>query len=276
MQTLAQEVTRLEGALAPFHIGDVTWQVFSRGPGDWHVRFWERGGSDVAWAWLQRPNKLDSCVHPGHRDDALHDDLLDWFEAGAEGDELISWAQSTDEPMLDALRRRGYRDGEYLPFAVHEQALEDTRVPQTPEGFRLRTVRPDDLEARVGLHRIVWEPSRVTVETYAEMTRQWPYRADLDCVVEAPDGRLVAYCCAWLDPANAAGLFEPVGTHPEFRRLGLGSAVCRFALHRLREEGAGSAKVAAIVDPANMGAKLLYESVGFREVGRALRLVKRR
>ena len=54
------------------------------------------------------------------------------------------------------------------------------------------------------------------VETYAEMTQAWPYRADLDCVVEAPDGRLAAYCLAWLDEANAAGELEPVGTHPEF------------------------------------------------------------
>jgi ribosomal protein S18 acetylase RimI-like enzyme len=276
MQALAQEVSRLEGALAPFHVGDVTWQVFSRGVGDWEFRFWERDGRDVGWAWLQRPNKLDYCVHPAHRDDSLHDELLGWFEAEADGDELVSWAQSTDKPMLDALRRRGYSDGGLLPFAVHDRALDGTSVPEVADGFRLRTVGPEDLEARVELHRIVWDPSRVTVETYAEMTRKWPYRPDLDCVVEAPDGRLVAYCLAWLDEQSATGLFEPVGTHPDFRRLGLGSAACRLALHRLREEGATHAKVAAIVDPANLGAKLLYESVGFREVGRALRLVKRR
>jgi ribosomal protein S18 acetylase RimI-like enzyme len=276
MQALAQEVSRLEGALAPFHVGDVAWQVFSRGPGEWRIRFWERGSRDVAWAWLKLPNKLDYCVHPADRDDALQGELLDWFEAEAEGDELVSWAQSTDEPMLNALRRRGYEEGDLLPFAVHEVELDSTAVPEAPGGFRLRTVGQEDLEARVELHQIVWEPSRVTAGSYAELTRHWPYRADLDCVVEAPGGGLAAYCLAWLDDENAAGLFEPVGTHPDFRRLGLGSAVCRFALHRLREEGARHAKVLAIVDPANMGAKLLYESVGFREVCRASRLVKHR
>jgi ribosomal protein S18 acetylase RimI-like enzyme len=268
-----QEVWRREGALAPQHIGDITWQAFSHGPGDWKVRFWQREGRDIAWAWLKLPDKLDYCVHPAHRDDALLGELIDWFEAEADADELISWAQSTDGPMLSALGRHGYGNGGLLPFAVHDRSLDAVTVA-LPEGFELRTAGPDDLRARVELHRIVWAPSRVTVETYAEMTRAWPYRADLDCVVEGPDGRLAAYCLAWLDDANSAGLFEPVGVHPDFRRLGLGSAVCSFALRRLREEGATRAKVAAIVDPANLGAKLLYESVGFREIARALRLVR--
>ena len=107
-----------------------------------------------------------------------------------------------------------------------------------PEGYRLRTVEPADLEARVELHRVVWEPSRVTVESFSKLQTVWPYRADLDCVVEAPDGSLVAYCLAWLDDANRVGELEPVGTHPDYRRRGLASAVCLFALHRLQEEGA--------------------------------------
>ena len=41
-------------------------------PEEWQLRFWERDGQDVAWAWLKLPNKLDYCVHPAHRADALH------------------------------------------------------------------------------------------------------------------------------------------------------------------------------------------------------------
>jgi len=102
----------------------------------------------------------------------------------------------------------------------------------------------------------------------------WPYRRELDCVVEGPGGRLVAYCLAWLDPDNRAGEFEPVGTHPDFRRIGLGSAVCRFALRRLEEEGATRAVVYALVDSEDPGAKALYESVGFVETSRFLRYTR--
>jgi len=37
-----------------------------------------------------------------------------------------------------------------------------------------------------------------------------------------------------VDDENAAGLFEPVGTHPAHQRRGLARAVCIDALHALR------------------------------------------
>src|SRR5581483_4451241 len=143
-------------------------------------------------------------------------------------------------------------------------------------GYRLRTVEPGDLTARIDLHRTVWAPSRVTAESFADVQRAWPYRPDFDCIVEAPDGRLAASCLAWLDPANAAGELEPVGTHPDHRRRGVGSLVCRYALRRLREEGATRAVVYGDVDPANRGPKALYESIGFVETSRLVRRVRDR
>ena len=117
----------------------------------------------------------------------------------------------------------------------------------------------------------VWDP--IT----GELRARWDgHTAGIQSVAYAPDGRLAAYCLAWLDEANAAGELEPVGTHPDFRRLGLAASVCRFALHRLAAHGGIQAVVYAFVDPANRGPKLLYESLGFREVSRALRLVKQR
>ncbi len=113
----------------------------------------------------------------------------------------------------------------------------------------------------------------MTVESFTKLQTVWPYRANLDCVVEAPDGSLVAYCLAWLDEANGVGELEPVGTHPDYRRRGLASAVCRFALHRLQEEGATRAVVYSI---AGTEATALYESIGLRQHTRSVQLVKRR
>ena len=55
-------------------------------------------------------------------------------------------------------------------------------------------------------------------------------------------------------------LLEPVGVRPEFRRRGLGAAVCAFALGRLYEEGGRQ----AIVDCISDRACELYKSLGFR------------
>jgi ribosomal protein S18 acetylase RimI-like enzyme len=111
------------------------------------------------------------------------------------------------------------------------------------------------------------------VESFTKLQTVWPYRADLDCVVEAPDGSLAAYCLAWLDDENRVGELEPVGTHPDHRRRGLAAAVCRFALRRLRDEGATRAIVYSI---EGSEATALYESIGLREHARSLELVKQR
>lgn len=102
----------------------------------------------------------------------------------------------------------------------------------------------------------------------------WPYRADLDCVAEAADGSFACFCLAWLDEETRVGELEPVGTHPDHRRRGLGTAVCRFALQRLREEGAERAVVYSVEGFG--GGTALYESLGMREHVRSLQLVKRR
>ena len=91
----------------------------------------------------------------------------------------------------------------------------------------------------------------------------WPYRNTLDCVVEAPDGAFAAYCLVWPDDENRVGEFEPVGVREQFRRQGLGTAVCTFALRRLHEEGGRRAIVYCMTEPACA----LYESLGFRRRG---------
>ena len=102
------------------------------------------------------------------------------------------------------------------------------------------------------------------------MRETWPYRADLDCVVVAPDGSVAAFTLAWLDELNGVGELEPVGTHADHVRLGLGRAVNLFALQRLRDEGAGEALVACRGDDGHPIPARLYESVGFRPVVRTV------
>lgn len=77
----------------------------------------------------------------------------------------------------------------------------------------------------------------------------------------APDGRIAAYTVYWTDTRNGLGLFEPVGTHREFRRLGLGRAVMLHAMARMRSAGLVSVSVNHNAD--NVAARRLYESLGF-------------
>jgi ribosomal protein S18 acetylase RimI-like enzyme len=263
MHELALEQRRELGVRAPWHVGDITWGLFSHEgrEHEWTIRIWKDGDRTVAWSWLKGDRGL---LEYDVRRDRL--DLLD--EILADPDARTSVAFADDEEVRSALLRNGFseddeasltRQGSIMHFLARD--LPDApEMPPVPDGFRCRTVEPEDFAERVAVHRDVWSPSRVTESSYANVQAAWPYRASLDCVVEAPDGRFAAYCLIWPDDENRVGELEPVGVREEFRRCGLGAAVCTFALRRLHEEGGRQAIVYCVNDEACA----LYEAIGFR------------
>ena len=92
------------------------------------------------------------------------------------------------------------------------------------------------------------------------------YDHNLDIVAASADGQIGAFCIVWMDALNQVGLFEPVGTHPDFQRKGLGTAVMLEGLRRLQEGGMKQAIVSTFED--NEAAIKLYESMGFRIANR--------
>jgi ribosomal protein S18 acetylase RimI-like enzyme len=253
MQQLAIEKRRLLGRRAPWHVGDIAWG-FRQHAGredEWRIQLWEEDAEVVAWSWLRAENaSLGHDVHPEHT--ALLDEIL------REPDASTAHALDGDAVTLAALERHGYhKRGEPMHMLVLR--LDERLDPlAAPKGFTLRTVEAHDLVERVAVHRDVWAPSRVTEESYANVMAQWPYRGSLDCIVEA-DGRFAGYCLAWPDDANGVGELEPVGVRDEFRRRGLGEAVCRFALARLFDEGLRETIVYCASEPACR----LYAKLGF-------------
>lgn len=67
----------------------------------------------------------------------------------------------------------------------------------------------------------------------------------------------------WLDEANRTAEFEPVGTRPDHRRLGLARAA-----------GALRMTVACLGAPGHPQARGLYYGVGFRALSRDVPLIK--
>jgi ribosomal protein S18 acetylase RimI-like enzyme len=256
MQQLALEQRRLLGPRAAWHVGDVAWELRQHEgrENEWKIRLWVEDGRVVAWSWLKQDGRdhLEHDVHP----DYLH--LLD--EILAEPAARVAFAYEDDAEMRAALARHGFRrPGDAMHYLVRDLD-EPPELPEVPDGFRYRTVTSADVPERVAIHREVWSPSRVTESSFAQVRAEWPYRESLDCVIEAPDGRFASYCLCWPDDEHRVGEFEPVGTRAEFRRRGLGAAVCTFALQRLFEEGGRQAIVYCATPPACA----LYQSVGFR------------
>ena len=268
MHELALEQRRDLGVRAPWHVGDVTWGLRQHEgrEDEWTIRIWRDGDRPVAWSWLKGDRGL---LEFDLRRNRL--DLLDEILAEPEARSTVVFED--EDEVRAALVRHGFRregaaasrHGSLLHFLARDLA-EAPEPPALPGGFGYRTVEPGDLAERVAIHREVWAPSRVTESSFANVQGSWPYRASLDCVVEAPDGRFAAYCLMWPDDENRVGELEPVGVREEFRRRGLGAAVCTFALRRLYEEGGRQ----AVVMCQNDVACALYESIGFGRHGTAV------
>ena len=262
-------------AYGHLHVGDVVWGLYQNPtivPAE-RVRLFEDGhGNLCGFAWIHPPRlimlQLDSAM-PGHA--GLVAAMLRWVEGHlGEGDPITIEVSSLDTRLQEALRRVGYRPTGAGDYRLNVQKV--TRAipaPALPEGATVRPVRlddPDEVTARVELHREVWEPSKFTAEGYERLRTMPIYRPDLDFVAVTPAGELAAYCIVWWDPETRTAEFEPVGTSGRFRRQGYGRALLLGALGRLRELGAEWAIVVCETREVSEPARRLYEAVGFAPV----------
>ncbi len=281
MQTLAQEVFRIQPKIVDMTMGELAYQG-AMGSTDLTdnsaYRIWQEDGQPVAYAVFWPPAVLEWQVHPDYP--ALLEEVLDWFEPVADPNvDLKMQARDRDLDAQGRVEGRGFVPDEAAPFMrLNMRDLDDIEEPQVPAGYRLRTVSEydGDITGRVAAHQSAWAEfgTRVTVDTYPSVMDTWPYRSDLDFLVEDADGRCIAFALGWYDEMNKVGEFEPVGTDPGSRRVGLGRAVNLFGLHRFRDAGATHAIVACRGDSGHPAPCLLYESVGFREISRQRKYVR--
>jgi GNAT superfamily N-acetyltransferase len=189
------------------------------------------------------------------------------------GDALVAWAWA----YLPHQVRRS--DGSVTDVTgswtqLNERDLTDVEQPVLPGGFSFGTADEAGPEAAVQAHVDAWAPSTYTAEGYEGVRQTATYRGDLHVLVKAPDGTMAASTIMWLDEANKTAEFEPVGTHPGYRRLGLGTAMLLHGMHLAREAGATHMTVACLGAPGHPRARGLYYGVGFRQFTRDAPLIK--
>jgi GNAT superfamily N-acetyltransferase len=298
MQGLAQRVTAVRPDLvnSDATFGELDWiwgQASYRDGGTWPRRLWFSGGELVAWGWAYLPHEvrrsdgsvrqvtrayLGYQVHPGHAE--LAEDVIGWYDSVAAGLERTVRPGMADEFALERWAAHGY---ETDPASLGDTGwwtqlngrdLAGLEPPALPEGFRFRNADEAGPRAAVRAHVDAWAPSTYTAEGYEGVRRTGAYRGDLHVLVEAPDGTMAASTIMWLDQANRTAEFEPVGTHPDYRRRGLGTAMLWHGMHLAREAGATHMTVACLGAPGHPNARGLYYGVGFRPVSRDAPLIK--
>lgn len=245
------------------HPGDVAHRIMNalrrHDPGR-TVRLW----GDAGFVLLYPHWNAFDCEHePGRVD--LAEEIVDFAEqelaARATSDEpLATDAWDCDAARSGVLEGRGYRRGA-ATHAVTTRRLDDVPAPVLPDGFSIRPATgPDEAGELAEVHAGSFGSSWTAAE-YARLMASPGYDAARELVAVAPDGRFGAFCIVWLDERTGEGLFEPVGTHEGFRRLGLGRALLHEGMRRMRDAGMRTATVLHETD--NPGSTALYAAAGF-------------
>ena len=194
--------------------------------------------------------------------------LLDQAEArarqkGQAAIKISAW--DGDRDLVAALTLRGYEMSTLNGNELVCEMVGEPTSPRLPEGFSMRWLEPELDAAYVELHRASWStraPSDYDARMHASVISMPDFERRLVPIIAAPDGTLAAYCIAWFDPRSRTVEIEPLGTHPDYRRLGLGRAIVEEVKRRSAARGARSVMVwgAHNYDVAIH----MYESAGLR------------
>ncbi len=268
---------RERGQGAYLHKGDVGHRLFNScfqyDPAD-VMRYWlDENGEICAFAVLDLPwDAFDLQVAPALRLSGDHIEVFEYCEretlrlAGRTGKrvkEIIVEVGDCDPAYVAFVLDRGYA------FAKVSMALtrhDLRRLPEAPlpAGFRFQQATADDAAQLAEVHNHSFT-SKWNAESYGKVFRA-PHM-EYEFVVVAPDGRFAAFTNVWVDEINRSLLFEPVGTHSDFRRMGLGKALMTHVLERMiAERGIVCAYVCHAPPSANPAAAALYASVGFEKL----------
>jgi GNAT superfamily N-acetyltransferase len=272
------------------HTGDLQWWCRDGSLDDqqnWH--FWYRHTGEPLALGIVAGDEIICLAHPDFRTPERYRMVHEWAvqrvkeHAEQQGEQHYeisgqAWGIATgdDLDVVGLLEREGFERQDLSYLCYRRSLIEPASAPVLPAGFTLRSIAG---EAEAGMRAAVQHDAffRGGSTTYEEATlrqlavMQMPhYDPQLDLMIIAPDGTPAAGCVCWVDPVNRVGLFEPLGTRPQFRRQGLATALMLDGIERLRERGMEAALVVGEhpgTEEQNTeftSSRFVYEAVGFQ------------
>jgi len=228
-------------------------------------------GEPLGFALLWHGEYLGALIQPRARG-RLEERLLAWAEGASGGGRLWALCRDDDGPMCDFYQRRG--------FAVADEELRMARAldgpipePGVPEGFGVRPLAGDELEAWLALYAEAFGPRTAALRKWRAYRTDPDYDRTLDLVAVDRQGELAAMGTCSVASLEAArsprpeGRTEPIAVRERYRGRGLGRAMVLSGLRLLQARG--MAVAALTTEVSNAPARRLYESLGYREIYRA-------
>ncbi len=285
MLDLLSEGARANNGAHYVHRGDLQWWLFyTDTPLDvWqaNIRLWFEEDCLVGWALLSPDEAaFDVFVAPHLHGSSQEGEMLAWAVDNMPELESIQnmWVAEQDDFRIRWMEGNGFvREPRYTVY-FWRSLSRPLDGPPLPEGFSIRTSRGvEDAQLRAACSHAAFGSTKPFEEYWPRTLRLMQsqvYVPEHELFVIAPGGEVASYCIIWTDSVTKVGHFEPVGTHPDYQRKGLGKSLLHEAFCRLKAEGMQEADLCTNSD--NPPAHGLYEAVGFRITKRLLHYVKRK
>lgn len=236
------------------------------------MTIWEDENGITAWLLTDVKHKsFDAQVRPDLRGNGFElevlgfaaDRILEVIQRHQiSGDRIYADAFRGDTARRQVLEALGWEPDEELPYVLNHTEIKNVDVPALPAGFSFRSVRGlEDAAALADVHNAAFGPIW-TPDLYRRVMESPGYLPERELVIQALDGTFAAFCIIWFDHLNRMGLFEPVGTHKDYRRRGFGKAIMQYGMRKMAAAGMNFASVAHF--GTNDAARGLYQSLGFK------------
>ena len=159
--------------------------------------------------------------------------------------------------LIEEVEDRGYEKLEWSEITsklILNESLDDT----LPNGFTFETSEPD-IMGTCHSKAFGYADKPIYVDRINEalviLKNSTRYDESLDISVVTDKGVGAAFATMWYDSKNQIGILEPVGTHPDYRKLGLAKSAIYRGCNEILKRGAKAVYVGSDQE--------FYKKIGF-------------
>lgn len=223
-----------------------------------NLHIWYDGSTIAGVAVSEGGGEVTLQLHPDNRE--LAGEMLDWAEEERRASGRCSVCRwSNDAWLMVLLRERGYKFAESGGLnRKYDTSLSPHRSP-LPDGFEISDSSRLSAEEYVRAVSGAFGRDTLDMEWYDSNARAPARDPRWMICMTAPGNRCASFADVRIDGGAGYAEIDPVGTHPDFQRLGLARACLAECFRRLHHEGIRHAYIGSAPEPAP--SNRLYDSL---------------
>ena len=233
----------------------------NRGKPNWtkYIQIWKDGDKIVGIVNSENPDE-NVFIHLDPKYLHLKEEMIDWAEENIDFGGIRFWIHDKDAHTEEILKRSGYK---VVPPNTYLNWCElDTYSPRItlPDDYVAESLDEEEtyLDSKRECIAKAFGSEVLSPKLYKFMQSAPSYKRTLDLYIRKGK-QVVSMCTVWLDEKNDHGYIEPVGTHPDYQKRGLGKAVVNYAMKKLKDMKISRMYVGAYGDDR----KTFYYKSGF-------------